>query len=426
MAMGSEAEKAAGSAPAPQTALDGTEADGRGRNGRFRLLYFVTEDWYFWSHRLHIADAALKAGCEVIVVTRAKDYAAAMRARGFRVINIHLQRGRMLSLLEFLTLAEIVAIYWRERPDLVHHVGLKPVVYGGFAASLTGVKRRVNALGGLGYIFMASKPHIRAIRAFFRYTLRRLLRHPGTWLILQNRDDMALFLGSRIADRARTVLIRGSGVDIDAFRPSPEPPAPIVAAQVSRMLIDKGIRDLAEAARLLHQRGCNVRILLVGQVDRHNPSVIPEDELRRWTAEGVIEWMGFRADIAALWRSAHIAVLASHREGLPKSLLEAAASGRPLVATDVPGNRELVIDNETGLLVSDQNPEALADAIARLAADPQLRARLGRNARDFVARELSDREVTTATVALYRRVAGAQWPNLPSSTPPTSSRTCVE
>jgi glycosyltransferase involved in cell wall biosynthesis len=228
-------------------------------------------------------------------------------------------------------------IYWRERPDLVHHVGLKPALYGGLAASLTGVRWRINALGGLGYIFMTSTLHIRAIRAVLRYTLRHLLRHPGTWLILQNRDDSALFISHRIANNGRTVLIRGSGVDIEAFQLSPEPPAPMVAVQVSRMLIDKGIRDLVEAARLLQQRGSKVRVQLVGQVDHHNPSAIPEHELHGWMAEGVIEWAGFRADIATLWRTAHIAILASYREGLPKSLLEAAASGRPIIATDVPG-----------------------------------------------------------------------------------------
>jgi glycosyltransferase involved in cell wall biosynthesis len=377
--------------------------DGIGRR-RPRLLYFVTEDWYFWSHRLNIASAALEAGYDVVVVTRVNQHAAALRERGFRVVDIQLQRGRMFSLKELRTLAQVIAAYRREKPDLVHHVGLKPVLYGGLAALLTGVGGRVNALAGLGYIFIASRPHIRIVRALIRHALKWILRSPGSWLILQNRDDLALFQGNGIASADRTVMIRGSGVDTDKFRPGASPPAPLVAAQVSRMLADKGIRELVEAARLLHRRGVDIRVRLVGQTDPDNPSSIREVELRRWVDEGVVEWTGFQNDIAALWQSAHIAILASRREGLPKSLLEAAASGRPMVGTDVPGNREIVIHEETGLLVPCDDPVAMADAVERLCRDAELRERLGRNARDFVVRNFSDGHVVAATMSLYGRV----------------------
>jgi glycosyltransferase involved in cell wall biosynthesis/O-antigen ligase len=377
---------------------------------KFRLLYFVTEDWYFWSHRLNIATAAHEVGCEVVVVTRAGEFAEPLRTRGFRVINIHLRRGRMISLFEIVTLSQAIWIFMRERPDAVHLVGLKPCLYGGLAASLARIPGRIYALAGLGYIFTTSRSPVRLIRLLITTALRQLLRHSNSWLMLQNRDDRDMFVRSGIAPDNRTVMVRGSGVDIQAFSPSPFPPMPIVAAQVSRMLRDKGVADLVVAARQLQLRGVSVRIKLVGDTDRHNPSSIAERQLRRWTDEHVVEWTGFRSDIVDLWRATHIAVLASYREGLPKSLLEAGASGRAIVATDVPGNRELVIDGETGLLVPVGQPSALAAAIERLASDPALCERLGAAARRRVEREFSDARIVAATLDLYRRVAGPRWP----------------
>jgi glycosyltransferase involved in cell wall biosynthesis len=240
--------------------------------------------------------------------------------------------------------------------------------------------------------------------------VRLLLRLAISWMIVQNRDDRDMFLRSGVAVEMRTVMVRGSGVDANVFRPSPLPQGPVIAAQVSRMLRDKGIVDVVAAARDLHLRGVRVQIKLVGDVDPHNPSSISERQLRRWTDEHLVEWTGFRSDIVELWRSTHIAILASYREGLPRSLLEAGASGRAIVATDGPGNRELVIDGETGLLVPPGQPKALAAAIERLARDPALCERLGTALRQRVEREFADPHVVEATLSLYRRVAGTNWP----------------
>ena len=365
------------------------------------LLYLVTEDWYFWSHRLPLARAARAAGWEVMVATRVAKHGERIRREGFRLVPIGLRRRSLAPWREAAAIAELLRLYRRERPDLVHHVAMKPVLYGSLAAALAGVPAVVNALAGMGYVFTSSGVKARLLRPLIRTAFRWLLDRPNSRLILQNPDDIAAMTKGTVTAE-RVALIRGSGVDTQIFRPREEPEGTPVAVMVSRMLWDKGVGELVEAARLLRRREVPLRVVLVGPPDPDNPASIPERQLRDWDASGDVAWWGERSDIAEIWAKGQIAVLPSHREGLPKSLLEAAACGRPMVAADVSGCREIVKDGLTGLLVPPGDAGGLADALERLARDPDLRRRLGATARDLVEREFSEEVVVAQTLELYR------------------------
>ena len=366
-----------------------------------KLLYLVTEDWYFCSHRLPLARAARDDGYEVLVATRIDRHGERIRGEGFRPIPLRLRRRRSSPWNEVASIIELVKLYRREQPDIVHHVAMNPVIYGSLAALFARVPKIVNALAGFGYIFTSSQVRARLLRRPVRAALRRLLTAGKGRTIVQNPDDRRALRELGIPD-ARIVVIPGSGVDTDVFQPAPEADGPVVVCMVARMLWDKGVGEFVAAARLLKPELPSLRIWLVGPPDVENPASIPESQLTRWVDEGILEWLGQQQDVAALWRQAHIAVLPSYREGLPKSLLEAAASGRPMVAADVPGCREIVVDNETGLLVPARDSIALAGALRRLAGDAALRQRMGAAARHRAVEYFSQDRIASETLALYR------------------------
>lgn len=378
-----------------------------GRAGSRKLLFLVTEDWYFCSHRLPIARAARDAGYDVAVATRVAAHGEAIRAEGFRLIPLaRLGRSMGNPLRELSGLLEVVGVYRRERPDIVHHVALKPAIFGSLAARIAGVRRCVNGIAGLGSIFSSQSAKARLLRPLVKLAFRLLLNRDGAAVIVQNPDDGRLLTGGGLVDPARLTLIKGSGVDLARFAATPEPAdgAP-VATLVSRMLWDKGVGVLVEAARLLRARGVPLRVRLAGTPDPENMGSIPEEQLRAWRDEGVVEWIGFCDDVPGLWRDSHIAVLPSwYGEGVPKSLLEAAAAARPMIAVDGPGLREVVTDGETGLLVPARDAAALAGALQRLAEDAALRRRMGEAARRRAEREFGEAAVAEATLALYRQL----------------------
>ncbi|MBX6323188.1 MAG: glycosyltransferase family 4 protein, partial [Rhodospirillaceae bacterium] len=329
-----------------------------------KILYLVTEDWYFCLNRVPLARAARAAGAEVVVATRVEHHGPTIEAAGLRLVPLGWRRGGVHPWGELKALREIALVYRRERPDLIHHIALKPALHGSLAALFASRAPLVNTLTGLGAAFIGSSPRARLVGALARPLLRRLLNRERAWVIVQNPDDRALLVEHGLAPAARTVLVPGDGVDTRRFAPSPEPPEPAIAVYAGRMLWDKGLAELAEAARRLKARGAPVRIRLAGPLDTENPAGVPETVLREWQAEGRLEWVGpvSMAEMPALWAESHIAVLPSYREGLPNALLEAGASARALVATDVPGCREVVRHEETGLLVPPRDAAALAEA----------------------------------------------------------------
>jgi glycosyltransferase involved in cell wall biosynthesis len=377
-----------------------------------KILYLVSEDWYFCSHRLPIARAARDAGAEIIIATRVRNHGAKIESEGFRLIPIELSRSGRNPLRDVHTMATLASLYRREQPDIVHHVALKPVLYGSVAAWLAGIPATVNAFAGMGFMFISEGLFARVLRPFLKAAFRILLNRPTCRVIVQNPDDHALFLDTIGIAPDRISIIRGSGVDIERFCPGPEPPGTPVAVCVSRMLWDKGIGELVEAARFLREQGTALRVRLVGPGD-DNPAAIPTAILEEWKSEGIVEIARASDDIPGEYAQAHIAVLPSYREGLPKSLLEAAAAGLPLVATDVPGCREVCRQDETGLLVEPRMVEPLADALIRLVEDAELRKKYGAAARELAESEFAEGIIAAQTKALYEACMNSVEPASP-------------
>lgn len=371
---------------------------------RKKLLFLVTEDWYFFSHRLPPARAAQAAGYDIVVATRVDRHGACIVAEGFRLVPINLRRRSRNPFREIAAIAQIVAIYLRERPDVVHHVALKPVLYGSFAALIVRRPAIVNALAGMGFLFTSSSRAAVLMRAVVSRFFRILLNAGRNVLILQNPDDEALLVESGVVETARVRLIRGSGVDIERFAPTPEPKGTPVVMLPSRMLWDKGVGEFVAAAGMLRARGLDARFVLVGNGDVDSPASIPEDQLKAWHASGVVECWGHCPDMPRVLAQANIVCLPSYREGLPKVLLEAAACARALVATDAPGCREIVRDGENGLLVPLRDAAGLANAIGLLLADTGRRQAMGHKGRKMVEMEFSEAKVAEETLTVYREL----------------------
>ena len=369
-----------------------------------RVLYVVTEDWYFLSHRLPMARAAAAAGYEVHVVTRLKDGRAGIEKEGFVAHGISWSRGSLTPRDSLSAMRELRWLFRTLEPDIVHNVSVKPVVLGS-AASLGLPPVVVNSLTGVGSLFIGEAQVSKLARRVVRVALGRLLRRAKSTTVVQNPDDQAFVRDLGVAPE-HVVLVRGSGVDIEHLLPLPEPPPPVTAAYAGRMLADKGVPTLIEAFSRLTKRGVPLRLMLAGDCDNENPGSLAPERLREIASALGIQWLGYVADIREVWRHAHFAVLASRREGLPKSLLEAAACGRAIVATDAPGCREIAIAGETALTVPVDDIEALADAMARMAIDRGMREKFGRAARRLVEKEFSADAVGRETVALYDRLIG--------------------
>jgi glycosyltransferase involved in cell wall biosynthesis len=371
---------------------------------RPRLLYLITEDWYFWSHRLDLARAAAEAGFDVSIATRVTDHGERIRQQGFRLCPITLFRRSTNPVAELIAVLELVKLYRRERPVIVHHVAMKPILYGSMAAWVARVPIVVNAFAGLGYAFTDQRRRSGFLSACLRRALAILLRLNHSVVIFQNRDDRDLLVGEGVASSERSRVIPGSGVDTKAFDVRPPSHGDPIVMLASRMLWDKGIGEFVEAARRLRRDGLSARFVLAGRCDEHNPAAITPNEIQSWVCEGVVEWWGHRDDMPSTLASATVVVLPSYREGLPKVLLEAAASGKPLVASDVPGCREIVTHGVNGFLVPPRDAAALAVAIESLVRDSSLRAAMGVAGRESIVRSFSIETVASQVVDLYREL----------------------
>lgn len=368
-----------------------------------RLIFTSNWDRFFVSHRLVLAQAAREAGFDVHVAVPPGDATDRITSAGFPVHHYPLSRAGSNPLRELGSVAALRAVYRRLRPALVHQVAQKAVLYGSMAArTLKDPPRVVNALAGMGYAFLAPGAAAAARRRLMVWGYQRLLGTPGYRLILQNTADAEFFVSRGIIRREQVVLIRGAGVDLAAFLPAPEPEGPPVAVLPARLLWDKGVGEFVAAARRLREEGVSARFALVGDVDAGNPAAVPVAQLDTWVAEGVIEWWGHRPDMPAVFAASHLVVLPSYREGLPKVLLEAAASGRPMVATDEPGCREVVRPGENGALVPVGDAGALADAMLTLIEDAELRRQYGAEARRMAEREFDVRSVVARTMQIWQ------------------------
>jgi glycosyltransferase involved in cell wall biosynthesis len=382
-------------------------------NSPRRLLYVVNEDWAFLLNRLPMARAARNAGFEVHVATRVSDGADAIEAEGFILHPIPLRRGGISPLSAIRTILALRGIAGRIKPDIAHHSGLQCCVFGSIAAF--GRKyAQVNAMTGLGYVYTSATLRTRLLRTILKWLLPSLLDRPGGVVLVQNPDDRAALSDLGISE-ARITLIPGSGVDTDALQPLPEPEGPITYGFAGRLLTDKGIRALVAAHGIVRRQGLETNLLIAGNPDPANPASVTLQEVNEWSERPGITWLGHINDISSLWRRCHFAILPSHREGLPGSLMEAAACGRAMIATDAPGCREIVIEDQTGLLVPIEDPQALAQAIVKLATSPELRARYGNAARELVVSKLSAKIIGEQVVQLYNDMTAARSGRTPSA-----------
>ena len=366
-----------------------------------RLAFVITEDWWLSSYWSGLVKAARDAGFEVTVVTRVSEHGDRIRELGVDLVDIDFGRGRLSPRVNLRTLRRLRSLYRRLRPHLVNHVALQPVVIGSAAAALGGRPAVVNTLAGMG--------HALATDGIRGHLLQRAVLPPLGWAlrrshtIVQNPDDAALVesLGVGIE---RVAVVQGAGLDILRFSPRPEPEGPIRVTMVSRLLWAKGVGEFVEAASAVRKMREDIVFTLVGAPDEGNPAAVPADRVAAWADSGLVEWWGYREDIAGVWARSHIAALPSwYREGLPSALLEAAACGRPCVTTDTPGCREAVHHDRNGLLVPARDARALAEAIVALADDPARRASMGAACRRRAETEFTAARVHEQTLDVYER-----------------------
>lgn len=370
---------------------------------RKRLLFVVTEDWYFVSHRLPIARAARDAGYEVFVATRLGEKTDIIAREGFTPIALkHMRRSSRNPLRELASIAELLSLYRSCRPSIIHHVAMKPVVYGSIAARLAGVGAIVNNVAGLGFIFSSKATYAKMLRRFINPLLRYALRQRRALTIVQNRDDARVLADEIGVARDSIRLVKGSGVDLAQFSNSRRESVPPIVLLASRMIREKGIGDFVSAAAQLKKDAVPARFVLAGAPDPENPHSIPEAVLGQYHEDGVVEWWGHRDDIPEIIREAAIVCLpTTYGEGIPKTLIEAAAGECPIVAYDVPGCREIVIDGGNGVLVPAGEIDQLAQALKRLLENPEQRRCMGARGRMLVQAEFAQEIIVAQTLAVY-------------------------
>ena len=376
-----------------------------------RLLFLMNEALFFTTHRLPVAMAAQAAGFEVHVAAPFDEApVAVIRGCGFDFYDLPLKRGGRSLWGEIHLLARCFNLIRTIKPDLVHHVAMKPVIFGGLVSRLMGVRAVVHAITGLGFLFIREDRLARTIRAMIMPLYRFALGHPNARVIFQNPDDLNMFLDHSLVSKDVTVMIKGCGVDMTVFAPGPTATSasiPIVMFP-ARILGDKGVHESIHAARSLTLAGARARFVLVGRRDPANPTDVAEDIIRGWEKEGIVEWWGFHSDMPDVLRQAQIICMPSYREGLPRGLIEAAACGLPIVTADVPGCREVVRHGESGYLVPVRDGPATAAAIGELLDDDALRASMGQTARQLALDEFTVEAFVENTLKTYDAVMAGQ------------------
>jgi glycosyltransferase involved in cell wall biosynthesis len=368
------------------------------------LMFVVNVDWFFLSHRLPIALEAQRQGYQVHIATGLTDKLDELHRHGLVVHPLSLDRSSTGLGNAWRTMLELWKLFRAVRPDIVHLVTIKPVLLGGLMARLAGVPAVVAAVSGLGFVFMAHGAKAVVRRWLVGGLYRVALGHHNLKVIFQNPDDRAsLAMLAHLPD-SKVKMIRGSGVDLAQYGHTPLPLCMPVVLLAARLLADKGVREFVQAARLLKQQGASARFCLVGCVDPANPASLSDAELRQWANEGVIELWGHRSDMPEVLSAAHLVVLPSYREGLPKVLVEAAACGRAVVTTDVPGCRDAIDPGVTGVLVPVRNAAALADALRVLINNPARCQVMGNAGRALAERAFDVRQVVAAHLHIYQEL----------------------
>ncbi len=374
---------------------------------RPRLLFVATEDWFFASHFLPMARAARELDFDVAVIARERQHRRVIEATGARLIGLEAERRSLDPRALYAQVVALRRLIEAERPHILHCIALKPIALAGLAGRLAGVERRVYALTGLGFLGARQDLVAGAARLAASAWLRGAIDGPQVRFLFENTDD-PVTLGLDPQDARKVTIVGGAGVDPLMLMPEPMPAAPpLKVALVARMLWSKGVDLAVEAIRLARAEGARVELTIHGAPDPSNPKAIPEETLKQWALRPGVTWAGPTRDIEGVWRRHHVCILPSRGgEGLPRTILEAAACGRPILTTDVPGCRSFVRDGQDGMVVPVDDAAALARALIVLSSAPALAERMGASARARLIDGHTERDVMNAVKALYRSMLG--------------------
>ena len=369
-----------------------------------RLLFVFTEDWAFLSLFLDRAVAAKDAGYEVGVVVHCNKYEQTIKDYGLQVFRHNISRSGTNPLREISSILQMVKTFRSFKPTIIHLAALKPILIGSLASLFFPKSKIVNAPVGMGYIFSSSDRKARLLRPILRLVLRFVLGRKRTLTIIENSDDLQTLVDGKFVKKDLIILIRGTGVKLENFVPTPEPAGQKVVLLIARMLRDKGVVEFAESARIIKRSHPDVNFWLVGDTDSGNPTSLSGEQIRTWESEGLVSWFGYREDVPQLLQQCHIVCLPSYREGFGKVLIEAGAARRAVVTTNVPGCRESIENGRNGLLVEPRDPVALAAALITLIDNEEMRTAMATEGRHRVETQFSSEIINAQTLAVYKQV----------------------
>lgn len=373
-----------------------------------KILLFANTDWYLYNFRLALAKDLRDQGHDVILLSPPGGFQKFLRENGFQLISFPFSRQGINPLYEIWTLWQLIRIYHRVQPDIVHHFTIKPVIYGSLAAHLLRIRGVINSITGLGHLFIDPSPVTRLLRIVAKWLYRISLRN--TQVIFENPEDRDIFIKNRLLKAERSHLIMGTGVDVEKFRPANMHNDVPVVLFSSRMLATKGVLEYMEAVRILNKNGFKARFALAGTTDPGNPASVTDEEIESWKQSGLVEWWGWREDMPNTLAQTDIFCLPSYREGVPNALIEACACGLPIVTTDVPGCRDVVTNGVNGLLVPVRNAFALATALETLLTSPDLRQAMGTAGRETAINKFSITKVNAENLSVYKILLSASRP----------------
>jgi glycosyltransferase involved in cell wall biosynthesis len=376
-----------------------------------KILFFANTDWYLYNFRLALAKALREQGVEVVLISPPGKYGEKLHAEGFRWHALPMQRRSLNPFRALWIIFKLAHLYRCERPDLVHHFTIKCVLYGTIAAKIAGIRGCINAITGMGYVFSSKDTLARLLGPFVKSVLKLILGNRRSRLILQNPDDVAALVSQRIISPERVRLIRGSGVNTSRFMPCKKSDCErggyvFKVLLSTRLLWDKGVMEYVEAARILQNSSAEqMEFLIAGSPDQGSPNSVSVGHIAEWENEGIIKHLGHVDRMAELLSEVDLIVLPTkYGEGVPRILIEAASAGLPIVATDVPGCREIVKHGVNGLLVPARNSNALAEAIRHIAENPSERSRMGAAGRKIAVNEFDEEIVIRDTFSVYREL----------------------
>lgn len=368
-----------------------------------KLVILTNDLSFFCSHRLPIAEAALNKSFEVVVGYGELGGAdpRILEKKGIKVSFVPMKRGSINVLKDLQSLFYIWRFFKKEKPDIVHLVTIKPYLYGGIIARLTSIPTLVSAVSGLGTLFIHQDLKNKILK-FLLYPIYRLaFNHFNQIVILHNQEDANMLTKWGVLNYNKVRLLKGSGIKLDNFNNLEDAPGIPVVCFAARLLIDKGVNEFIDAARLINEKKIQARFFLAGDLDTQNPNGLNVDDLKKIREEGFVEILGYQKDIPSLYSRSHIICLPSYREGLPKALMEAAAAGRAVVTTDVPGCKDAIIPNKSGLIVPVKDSEALAKAIQDLINNPEKRKKMGYEGRKLATKEFAIENIVDAHLKIY-------------------------